>query len=167
MLLPCAPKAIGSGSAEAMIAALDFLPIVNHMRAMCRATQMADHRERFTPPFVLLLSLSSDQASANLKMVRGLQHQLDLDGDGQALLKITAHSLCLSHQLSLCSRSQYGQLSVCSSGSNVKFITGLSGFCHVFAKSSYLTRIVAACITDLYSNMEIITEQEATALGWE
>jgi len=78
---------------------------------------------------------------------------------------IINHALCLAHQLSLCSRSQYcfcGGDGTVSSGK--RFIQGLAGLSHVFNNSSYFFRIWSAA-NHAMANVKVLLPVDAAAQG--
>eukprot|EP00969_Alexandrium_andersonii_P039448 1728617-Alexandrium_andersonii.AAC.1 len=72
------------------------------------------------------------------------------------------HCVCLAHQLSLCSRSQFAYIGG-SLESGKKFINGLTGLCHVMSRSSYMTRIFLG-VWNLVSKVKVMPVAEAPAV---
>jgi hypothetical protein len=163
--LPLPPKAIISGAAKHMMKALDFVPILYLLiNLLSEAVLVGDG----CMPIVFILNLTHDQHSANLLLVRHLTWKFsswrDCATAMQSYLLIIASNVCMSHQVSIISRTQYARFGGVSVKENKAFLNGLMGCCHVFSRSSYMTKIYAA-VRAIFGQMKRYTAIHAAESG--
>ena len=116
MSLPSAPVSIDSGSAKNMLAVLTFMHPLLYLVSMLSTSVLAEASSTIlgggVPPIVVLLDLTTDQASSNLKLVRHLIWRFRSFRKMTCLpfLLMFRHGLCLTHQMSLTTRAMYGRI---------------------------------------------------------
>jgi hypothetical protein len=94
---------------------------------------------------IVVIEFTCDQAIPNINLMQHVNaavKKINVTAKAAGLkhIVLAAHSLCMSHQLSLAACSQY------AFGGRA-FMGGLSGVCHIFATGSYFCRIWSAAIT--------------------
>jgi hypothetical protein len=156
--------------------ALGLVGIVNLVLAMLTATvlvmrSLQPRRTRVLPDAVVLVNCTTDQASSNIKLLSHLvAHFLKVFGDtvgnDQAVMVALTSSLCLAHQVHICSRSQYGKLGGVSNTSlkGTRFLSGLIGAAHIFGASRYFIPIFVSILHQLRS-LQIMLPVEAAVAG--
>ena len=115
--LPQPPEAIESASAANMLAALSFTSVLGFIIQLMSAATLASMASSSThgaslPPVVVILDLTTDQASANLKLVRYLvwSYKSFRQLGNRPFLLMFRHGLCQTHQLSLTTRSIFSRI---------------------------------------------------------
>ena len=116
MALPSAPVSIDSGSTKNMLAVLTFMHPLMYLVSMLSTSVLAEARSTIpgggVPPVLVVLDLTTDQASSNLKLVRHLIWKFRRFRKMSCLpfLLMFRHGLCLTHQMSLTTRAMYGRI---------------------------------------------------------
>ena len=116
MAVPSAPTCINSGSSKTMLAVLTFMDLLRYLLAVLACAQLSPANASIAgggvPPIVLVLDLTTDQASSNLLLARHLiwKYRTHRRLTSAPFLLMFRHGLCLTHQMSLTTRSMYGRI---------------------------------------------------------
>ena len=112
------------------------------------------------PPLVLVLCLSHDEAAANLKLASFIAAvfkkymtttvgQITGSMRAKRFVLLTFSTVCVAHQLSLASCSQYARLQLPGSGA-ITFVSRFLGLCHIYASGAYFRRIIRAASANIF-----------------
>ena len=108
------PKPIKTGAAKNMLPVLDFIPLLTYLILLMSSSALIDAglAVKGLAPIVLMVAMTTDQASGNLKLLRHLMWKYRHVRQRSKLpfILVFANSLCLAHQLNLVSRSQYARI---------------------------------------------------------
>ena len=114
--LPSAPVSIDSGSAKNMLAVLTFVDLLRYIISVMSSAELAAASASIpgggVPPIVVVLDMTTDQASSNLLLARYLTWKYNTFRKMSCIpfLLMFRHGLCLTHQMSLSTRSMYGRI---------------------------------------------------------
>lgn len=103
-------RSIPSGSAKNMLGKLDFMPLLAFLEKMTTRASLREVDELKGLPLVIVLSLTTDQHVANLKLVRHLTWRFRTKRKGSPYIVMISSVLCQTHQLSLIARCQYAHI---------------------------------------------------------
>ena len=112
---------------------------------------------------VLILNVCTDDGSPNSKALQFFSRlYMQFNTPTSPLIFASAHTLCMAHQLSLSSRSQFAALGGATQGDSKQFMGRLLGMCHIFAAASYFLRIWSSTMRIL-DGVRMVTPEHARA----